>query len=315
MSEIKIYNDRQSGWVFHYAHFMCDLVLPDIVQKVYEHDICYRLNTEQQTIGNFKPLWEKIMGIKTIEISNEEFENKNIPLKISSRFENNKNKFGKKEINEFKKYIYKRFDIKPDYSYPEIILIERGENKNLVNNDMKDKLLLNNKFALTTGKSRREIENIDLLKEHLSDVPYKCIMLEHMDIEEQIKYFYNAKIIIAAHGAAMSNLLFCRENTIMIEIMCGNWEFFNIISHETSIKHIKCVNNVDEIMKVFITEYEKYIYEQQNILNKIKIQNLNQTQIKKYNLKKNELNKKEIKINKLKMKINKKHKLHKLLFL
>lgn len=315
MSEVKVYNDRQGGWVFHYAHFMCDLVLPEVVEKVYEYDVCYRENSERQTIGNFKPLWEKIMGIKTIELSEEEFKNKIIPIKTITRFDEVKNKFGKEEINTFKKYIYKRFNIKPNPKYPEIILIERGVNKDLVNNELKDKLI-SNTFALTTGKERREINNIEKLKEKLKGIPYKCIILEHMDIEEQINYFYNAKIIIAAHGAAMSNLLFCQPNTTIIEVSCGEWEFFNIITKETSINHIKCVNHVDEIMKAFTHVYHDYIVKQQQYLNRLNVHKLNEIQLNKINLKKQELIKKEIKLKELKNKIiNKKHELHKLLFL
>ena len=75
---------------------------------------------------------------------------------------------------------------------------------------------------------------------------FKSIYLENISFEEQIKYFNNAKLIICAHGAGMSNMFFCKENkTKLIEITCGKrWEFFNVLSRELNIKHLKCHNNI-----------------------------------------------------------------------
>jgi hypothetical protein len=253
MNDIKVYNIRPDGWVFHYAHFLCDLVFPEVIEKIYEYDVCYREKSELQTIGHFKPLWEKIMNTKTEELSEEDFKNKDIPMKTITRFLGNENQYEKKEMIQFRDYIFKRFDIKPDPTYPKMILIERGCNKKMVSSEIQDKLK-DNKFAFTTGKERREIKDIDVLKQKLNNVT--CIMLEHMDIEEQIKHFYNADIIIAAHGAALSNLLFCRENTTMIEIECGKWKYFDVITKELSIHHIKCKNNIPDIIKTFQHVYD-----------------------------------------------------------
>ncbi len=35
---------------------------------------------------------------------------------------------------------------------------------------------------------------------------------------EQIEAFRNARIVLAAHGAGLTNILFCRPNTTLIEI-------------------------------------------------------------------------------------------------
>lgn len=271
MSEIKVHNLRYGGWVFHYAHFLCDLVLPEVINKVYEYDVCYREKSEHQMIGNFKPLWEKIMNTKTIELPEEEFKTLNLPLTTISRFKNVKiNGYEKKEIDQFRDYIFKRFNIQRNKSYPPVLLIERGVNKNLINAQDKLQIKTKNKKMLTTGKERREIANIDKLKTFLNEnkIPYKCIMLEHMDIEEQIKYFYNAKIIIAAHGAALSNLLFCNEKTSLIEVG-GNWAFFNTITKALAIHHVKCENDLSIVIDAFIQEYERWTNKKLN--QKIKI--------------------------------------------
>lgn len=83
-------------------------------------------------------------------------------------------------------------------------------------------------------------------------------MLEGMPIEEQIKYFNNAKIIIAAHGAALSNMLFCKKSTYIIEVVCDKyWAFFDIISKKLKLNHHKIKKNeltpiVNQINKIII---------------------------------------------------------------
>jgi Glycosyltransferase 61 len=268
MNEIKVKNIRhEGGWLFHYAHFMCDLLLPEIIQKIYTYDVCYRQKNIHQSLGNFHSLWERIMDTKTIELSDEEFKQMNVPILPISRFNQQcKNAYGKKEIDTFRSYMFKRFNIQPDPTYPEIILIERGVNKHLINpqdfsKDLKPGLL-------QTGKERREIKHIHILKKilHHNKVPYKCIVLEHMDIREQIKYFNNAKIIIGSHGAAMSNLLFCNPNTFMIEVG-GNWNFFNVIMNVLSIKNIKCVNELHVIIPIIKKVYDEFLNQKNQIKN------------------------------------------------
>jgi hypothetical protein len=275
MNGIKVNNIRhEGGWLFHYAHFMCDLLIPEVINKIYTYDVCYREKNLYQSLGNFKSLWERIMNTKTVELSEDEFKELNIPLINISRFNDDcKNVYGKKEICEFREYIFKRFNIKPDSSYPEIILIERGVNKNLINKEQEEFSKDLNDNILLTGKERREIKDIELVKQYLNinNIPYKCIMLEHMDYIEQIKYFNNAKIIIASHGAAMSNLLFCNKNTRVIEVG-GNWNFFNVIVDALSIKNIKCVNKLDAIISTIKKVYDEYKKQKKNLIkNKKKI--------------------------------------------
>ena len=106
----------------------------------------------------------------------------------------------------------------------------------------------------TTGKERREIDNIDNVEGYLKDKygdKFKGLYFENLPFEEQIKYFNNAKIIICAHGAVMSNMFFCKEGTTIIEVTCDTiWVFFDKISNILNLKHIKCKkNNFDSIIK------------------------------------------------------------------
>jgi len=74
-------------------------------------------------------------------------------------------------------------------------------------------------------KSRGKIlwidDEIDLLKPHilfLKEKGFSKYKVGELSFFEQIYLFNNAKFIIGAHGAAFTNLAFCKPNTNIIEI-------------------------------------------------------------------------------------------------
>jgi hypothetical protein len=253
---VKVYNHRSGGDLYHYAHFLCDCVLPEFLANIHEvkGENVYRLKKLDQTLGNFSNIWEDIFNMKSIELPEHEY-NK-IPDKTLTIYRekmNNGRGPNVDELHKFRQYIFQRFNIDHEnydhVHYPKILLIEREERIELINDQELQKMNKN----VTTGKERREIENIELLKTQLEATfqnNYKCIRLAGMKFDEQIKYFNNACMIICAHGAAMSNMLFCKPNTVIIEITCKvDWKFFNQISNYIGLIHRKCDNNVDIITK------------------------------------------------------------------
>jgi len=66
--------------------------------------------------------------------------------------------------------------------------------------------------------SKRKINNEAELVKHLEKYEFHVIYLEHHDSMNQMAYFHNAEIIISPHGAGLTNILFCKENTRVIEI-------------------------------------------------------------------------------------------------
>ena len=131
-------------------------------------------------------------------------------------------------------------------------MIKRGNKINLI--DDKDLAKINKNTI--NGKERREINNIDLLenilgKKYEDKNYFKSVFLENISFEEQVKLFHNAHIIIAAHCAALANMLFCRENTLIIEVHCNKvWKYFDLISTKLKLKHIKSNNDIDSIIKI-----------------------------------------------------------------
>ncbi len=64
-----------------------------------------------------------------------------------------------------------------------------------------------------------QIENIDKIKKLLNNNQFKTIKSEKILFENQIHVFKNASIIIGAHGASFTNIIFCKPGTKIIEII------------------------------------------------------------------------------------------------
>ena len=163
---IKIKNLREGGSLYHYAHFICDCLFPEIIYKIYNYKTVFRIKNLDQTLGNFNILYEEIMQNKNQEISEEDFNNNNLNIEIIKI--NRKNYYYKIYFNKFRDYIFNRYSINPllyDINYPTVLLIKRGERKELID----DEELKKNNKNVTTGKERREIDNIDLVESFLND--------------------------------------------------------------------------------------------------------------------------------------------------
>jgi len=256
---VKIINRRNEGHLFHYAHFIFDCLFVEVINNIYKHKYVFRQKIVGQTLGNFAKIYEEVMQNKSIEFKKNIFNKIPQIIKI----------LPKKEVYnqpiyfyKFRKYIFKRYNINPllyDSTYPEFLLIERGGRIKLIDDEELNK---NNK-NVTTGKERREINDIDKLHTFLENNysnKYKKLMLEGVSFYEQIKYYNNAKIIICAHGASMSNMLFCKQGTIILEVTCDmTWEFFDITSTILKLIHVKCNdNNIDKIIEIFNENIKNY---------------------------------------------------------
>ena len=246
---IKVINNRSEGSLFHYAHFICDCLFPEIMCDIFNYDEVIRLKTIRQTIGNFNEFYTDVMRIKNKELLQNDFDN----LNVKTISYNKKAYVSKMYFDKFRNYIFKRYNIKNleyDNDYPEVILIKRNDRTILIDDEYLQKLNTN----ITTGKERREIKDVNKVELYLQKKytnKFKSLYFENLPFEEQVKYFNNAKVIICAHGAVMSNMFFCKSGTRIIEVTCGRrWPFFNRISEILELNHIKChKNNFDDILK------------------------------------------------------------------
>lgn len=66
--------------------------------------------------------------------------------------------------------------------------------------------------------NNRKITNYEEIKQLLTLHNFKIIKLTKYKFSEQINIFENAKIIVANHGAGLTNIIFCKKNTKIIEL-------------------------------------------------------------------------------------------------
>lgn len=129
----------------------------------------------------------------------------------------------------------------------------------------KDYLKKYEKIYICRGNvKKRMVLNESELVEFLSSKGFISVTLDDLSIVEQANIFNSARVIVAPHGAALSNLVFCNKKTKLIEIFHPDyinvcfWEISNhvgldyyyFISEKTGIL------NLDLGMKISIEKIE-----------------------------------------------------------
>lgn len=81
--------------------------------------------------------------------------------------------------------------------------------------------------------SHRKVVNEKEIMNVLAPLGFKHIILENESIVRKIQIFHSANVVIAPHGAGLTNLLFCNPGTKVIELFSPNWmvSCFKMISH------------------------------------------------------------------------------------
>ena len=127
---IKVINNREDGSLFHYAHFICDCLYPEIINELFKYDEVIREKNINQTIGNFSEIYTEVMNIKNTELLSNEFND----LQIDTISYDNKEKYCDKiYFDKFRNFIFSRYKINNlvyNNKYPEVILIKRNNRIN-----------------------------------------------------------------------------------------------------------------------------------------------------------------------------------------
>lgn len=262
MNSISIINHRNSGSLFHYAHFIIDCLYVEIINDVYKYDIVYREKNIDQTLGNFSKIYEEVMKNKNIELMKDEFESLHIKPVIFQK----KDKYTDiMYINKFRNFIFTRYNINSleyNQNYPEVVLVKRGERIELIDDEYLKQINEN----IKTGRERREIKNIEIVEEYLKEKycdKFKSFYMEEQPFEDQVNIFNNAKLIVMAHGAALSSVFFCKLETTVIEVTCGRkYPWFDIFTGKLKINHIKIEknepNHIIEYLQEHLDENSKF---------------------------------------------------------
>ena len=85
----------------------------------------------------------------------------------------------------------------------------------------------------------RNIINYEELRSFLFEQEIEIIHLEKMNYYEQIELFQSSKLIVGPHGAGFTNVIFCGENTQIIELNHKNRvnPIFQLVSKIIGLKH------------------------------------------------------------------------------
>ncbi|AMJ95886.1 hypothetical protein AVL56_17275 [Alteromonas stellipolaris] len=113
-----------------------------------------------------------------------------------------------------------------------------------------------NRLFINRPSGRRGIENKSETLEILNAFKFRKVELESLSISEQATLFSNTEIIVSPHGAGLSNLIFCKKGTTVIEIFGERYgtPAFAILAAALGLNYIAMFDNADR----FSTSNAKY---------------------------------------------------------
>jgi len=97
-----------------------------------------------------------------------------------------------------------------------------------------------------TGSCRRHLDTSFIpeitafMKSLNSSNIFRVVETDHMSLREQIEIFSNAKMIIGMHGAGLSNWIFARPSTIVVELGHINWPCFEPLAKRLELEYHHC---------------------------------------------------------------------------
>ena len=86
-------------------------------------------------------------------------------------------------------------------------------NKKCINENLGDRLYISRQRA-----SCRKVSNEDQVLELVKKHGFQCIICENYSFFEQVAIFNNAKFLVSIHGAGLTNMLFMKKNSSVMEL-------------------------------------------------------------------------------------------------
>lgn len=98
-------------------------------------------------------------------------------------------------------------------------LVQNTRNKVLQNLDITDISKYPKRLYIRRlAPYKRLVSNEDEVLKYLKERGFEAIFPDDFSVEEQIKYFYAADIVVAPHGGCSTNALYMRSNTHFVEL-------------------------------------------------------------------------------------------------
>nr|WP_285854233.1 glycosyltransferase family 61 protein [Paenibacillus elgii] len=95
----------------------------------------------------------------------------------------------------------------------------------------------------------RKVINEEEIINHLNKFGFKKVTLESMKVTQQVQLFSCAKFIIAPHGAGLTNLVFCKPGTKVIELFNPYYmpSYYWMISNHIHLNYFYLVNEAEQL--------------------------------------------------------------------
>tara|TARA_X000000950_G_C13733914_1_gene585469 strand:+ start:71 stop:907 length:837 start_codon:yes stop_codon:yes gene_type:complete len=216
-NSIRIRSRNIHGSVQHYYHFILGYLLPLIHWLYIEKNI---FNYEYIYIDDPKIMKKHLKNIfpKKIKFYREDYHSEINMSKTLIGFDQ-KDNYPLKLIRESTEELKCLLSNSQIFEKENNIDSEKTKKILIINRCKPDKFYSSDECERKgSGIERRSTPNLINIKNLLENYNYKFIDLENDSLKNQIKLFGEHDFIIAQHGAALSNIIFCKKNSIIIEI-------------------------------------------------------------------------------------------------
>jgi capsular polysaccharide biosynthesis protein len=104
------------------------------------------------------------------------------------------------------------------------------------------------RMYLSREGAKREVLNEAEVRQVVSSYDLEVIESMPVDVEEQIRMFSEASLIVSPHGSGLTNLVWCSPGTRVIELFTASFlsHLYSHISHVLRLRHVYLVDNARE---------------------------------------------------------------------
>jgi hypothetical protein len=216
------------GSVTHYYHFLLGFLVPFLLD-IKNYDYTKTTFIVDNVFGPMlRVLIQLPFDIKIAPYSVKDYKEVRLVPLDTDLLKRESNKFklftynNYKYINKLMNELCSEFDLITKVQKYDVIVIQRKINISYKTTEYKKSDKYYDAF-ITSGNQRRSIENFSefykFIKKYYKKSSVLQISLEYLPFFEQYYLFNNAKIVIAQHGAALSNLIFMKPKTTIIELI------------------------------------------------------------------------------------------------